>query len=205
MKEANIWREIPIFADRALRETPVNKPAHARQIAYGANYSAGEYLLRFLWWLAIPAFRFSPRPLYGWRNLLLRLFGASIGKGVRIYPSARITFPWNLEIGARSVISWDVKIYNLGRICVGSDTIISQYAHLCAGNHDFRARDFRLLRVPITIGNAVWLAADVFVAPGVTVGDGCVVYARSVVIRDLPAYTLCAGHPARVLTNIGKS
>lgn len=173
-----------------------------RQIAYGSNYTFSEYLNRFLWWLAQPAFRFSPRLFYFWRNNLLRLFGARIGPGVKIYPSARITFPWNLEVGPRSVIAWDVVLYNLGPIKIGADVIISQYAHLCAGNHDFRSADFRLLRDPICICDRVWIAADVFIGPGVTVGAGSVVYARSVVTGDVPERSVYAGHPAKLVSKI---
>ena len=78
-------------------------------------------------------------------------------------------------------------------------TIISQYAHPCAGNHDIYSKDFKLLKTPITIGNMVWIATDVFVAPGVSIGDRSVIYARSVVINDVPGDCIAGGHPAKVL------
>jgi putative colanic acid biosynthesis acetyltransferase WcaF len=137
--------------------------------------------------------------LYGWRNFLLRIFGARIGRGVKIYPSAEIMFPWNLEIGDHTVISWKVIVYNLGRITIGSGTIISQYVHLCAGNHDFKSPEFKLLKTPIVIGSHVWIAADAFVGPGVVVGNNAVVYARSVVVKDVQESAIVAGHPAVVL------
>jgi putative colanic acid biosynthesis acetyltransferase WcaF len=170
-----------------------------QEISYGSNYSKKEYLLRFLWLCAWPLFRCSPRLFYGWRNMILRIFGAHIGKDVKIYPSADIMFPWNLEIGDHTVISWNVIIYNLGKITIGRDTIISQYTHLCAGNHDFKSPDFTLLKTPITIGNRVWIAADVFIGPGVNLGDHSVVYARSVVVKDISADSIVAGHPAEVI------
>ena len=130
---------------------------------------------------------------------MLRLFGAKIGRGGKIYPSADIMFPWNLEIGDHAVISWKVIIYNLGKITIGPNTIISQYVHLCAGNHDYKSQDFRLLKTPIVIGKNVWIAADAFVGPGVVVGDNAVVYARSVVVKDVPENTVVGGHPAVVV------
>jgi putative colanic acid biosynthesis acetyltransferase WcaF len=175
----------------------MNKPS--RNIPYGKNYSKGEYIKRLLWSLVWPLFRFSPRLLYGWRNFLLRLFGACIGKDVKIYPSASITFPWNLEIGDQAVISWGVKLYNLGRVTIGRDTIVSQYTHICAGNHDYTTPDFKLLKTPITVGNHVWIAADVFVGPGVRVGDNSVVLARSVLVKDVEPRTVVAGHPAKAV------
>ncbi len=172
---------------------------NTQKINYASNYTPKEYLLRFLWACVWPVFRCSPRLLYGWRNLLLRIFGARIGRGVRIYPSADIMFPWNLEIGDQTVISWKVILYNLGKITIGSSTIISQYVHLCAGNHDYRSPDFKLLKTPIVIGSKVWIAADAFIGPGVSVGDNAVVYARAVVVKDVPENAVVAGHPAGVV------
>jgi len=84
-------------------------------------------------------------------------------------------------------------------ILIGQRAVISQGAHLCAGTHDFEAPGFPLLTKPITVGDHAWLAAEVFVHPGVTIGEGCVVGARSVVTKDLPAWTVCSGFPAKPL------
>ncbi|MGC4020639.1 MAG: hypothetical protein QM734_01180 [Cyclobacteriaceae bacterium] len=72
-----------------------------------------------------------------------------------------------LEIGDNSTISWDIKVYNLGFSQIGSNTMISQSSHLCGGTHDFRSKDFELIRTGFTIGNKVWIAADAFVGPGI--------------------------------------
>lgn len=149
-------------------------------------------------------FRFSPRMLYGWRNVLLRIFGAEIGKNVKIYPSARITFPWLLRLEDNVVISWDVKVYNLGTITIGDNSVISQYAHLCGGNHDYQTPSFTLLRTGLTIGKNVWVASDAFIGPGVVVGDNAVVGARAVVTSNVEANTLVAGNPAKVIRQITK-
>ena len=161
-------------------------------------YTNRELLLRIIWAFIAPVFfRWSPRLLYGWRNIILRLFGAKIGKKVQIFPSARIMYPWLLEVGDRSVISWDVKVYNPGKIIIGTNTVISQYSHLCAATHDYESENFQLLKQPIHIGSNVWVATEAFIGPGVQIGDGVVVAARSVVIRDVPSLTLVAGNPAR--------
>ena len=168
-------------------------------------YSNKETFLRIVWAFIEPVFfRLSPRLFYGWRNFILRLFGAKIGRGVKIYPSAKITFPWLLIVEDNVVISWHVKVYNLGPVFIGSRTVISQYAHLCGGTHDFQNPDFLLLRTGLRIGANVWVAADAFVGPGVNIGDNVVVGARSVVLRDVEANTLVAGNPAKPVRKIEK-
>ncbi|HLT72541.1 MAG TPA: hypothetical protein VKZ75_07795 [Cyclobacteriaceae bacterium] len=163
-------------------------------------YSNRELLLRVVWGIVEPLFfRYSPRLLYGWRNMLLRLMGARIGKGVQIFPSVRIFAPWLLDVGDHSVIAWGVKVYNLGRISIGQHTVVSQFAHLCGGTHDYESDTFTLLRTGLTIGSHVWIAADAFVGPDVHVNDYAVVAARSVVIRNVERGGIVGGNPARVL------
>lgn len=163
-------------------------------------YSNKEILLRVIWVVLCPMlFRYSFRLFYGWRNFILRLMGARIGKNVKIYPSARIMYPWLLEIGDNTTISWDVKVYNLAFSKIGSDTMISQYSHLCGGTHNFRSTNFDLIRTGFTIGNNVWIAADAFVGPGVTVNDGAIVAARAVVVKDVEKGTIVGGNPAKLI------
>lgn len=161
-------------------------------------YSNREIFYRLVWAAVRPLFfRWSPRLFYGWRNFVLRVMGAKIGNKVQVFPSARIMYPWLLEVGERSVISWDVKVYNPGKITIGKNTVISQYSHLCAATHNYTSPDFLLLKKPITIGDNVWIAADAFIGPGVSIQDGAVVAARAVVVHDVPARAVVAGNPAR--------
>ena len=163
-------------------------------------YTTWEYLIRFLWFVIEPFFfSFSPRLFYGWRNTVLRLMGAKIGKGVKIYPSAQIMYPWLLEIGDYTTISWEVKVYNLAFSKIGSNTMISQYSHLCGGTHDYKSKNFDLIRTGFTIGNHVWIAADAFIGPGVVVHDHAVVAARAVVIRNVEARSIVGGNPAKAI------
>jgi putative colanic acid biosynthesis acetyltransferase WcaF len=161
-------------------------------------YSRKEIILRLIWSLInLFFFRCSPRLLYGWRNFLLRLMGAKIGRGVKIFPSAIITFPWLLEIKDKAVISWGVRIYNLGKITIGEKTIISQYAHLCGGTHDIKKPGFVLLRTGLEIGDGVWIAADAFIGPDVHIGERAIVGARAVVVKDIEPGNIVAGNPAK--------
>jgi putative colanic acid biosynthesis acetyltransferase WcaF len=113
-----------------------------------------------------------------------------------MYPSARIYFPWNIELGDWSAVGENTLVYNLGRITIGKKVTISHGAHLCAGSHDYRMPDMPLLKPPITIGDQAWICADAFVGPGVTVGEGAVVGARAVVVKDVEPWTIVAGNPA---------
>ncbi len=150
-----------------------------------------------LWWIVqATLFGASPQFMFGWRRLLLRLFGAHIGREVLIRPSARITYPWKLRVGEYSWIGDDVVLYTLGHIDIGSHVVVSQRSYLCAAQHDHRSPSFDMQARRITIADEVWLATDVFVAPGVTIGHSTVVGARSSVFRSLPPMRICFGSPA---------
>jgi len=151
-----------------------------------------------LWWLVqATLFRGSPQVLYGWRRFLLRCFGCRLGPGVLIRPSATITYPWKVTIGAHCWIGDDVVLYSLGEIRVGANTAISQRAYLCAASRDHTRREFPIRAAPVTLEDEVWIATDVFVGPGVTIGRGAVVGARSSVFADLPGGMVALGTPAR--------
>lgn len=160
-------------------------------------YTRREYIGRAMWALVTPLFRFSPRPLFGWRRWLLRCFGAQVGSAVHIDPSARIEIPWNLDIGDGAAIGAHAWVYSLGRVRIGARATVSHRAHLCAGTHDYTDRSLPLLRTGLSIGADAWVCSDAFVGPGVVVGDGAVVGAAAVATRDVAPWSVVAGNPAR--------
>jgi putative colanic acid biosynthesis acetyltransferase WcaF len=148
------------------------------------NFRGRSTLVVQLWWFVqATLFRGLPQVFYGFRRWLLRRFGACVGKGAIIRPSATLTYPWRIKIGD---YSW-----------IGDDVVVSQRSYLCAGTHDYRSQAFDIKGSPIVIEDKAWIAADVFVAPGVRVGEGAVVGARSSVFTDLPGMMVCSGSPAR--------
>lgn len=152
-----------------------------------------------LWWLVQSSlFALSPQVLYRWRVWLLRLFGAKIGKGVIIRPSVRITYPWKLTIGDHCHIGDHAELYSLGEIEIGDCAVVSQRSYICTGSHDYTSPTFDIYAKKIVIESEAWVATDVFVAPGVRIGHGAVVGARSSVFSDVPAGMICYGSPARV-------
>lgn len=174
------------------------------RIDISANRKSKKYSLtiltkRIFWTLVLPIFRFSPRPLFGLRRNLLRLFGARIGKNVNIYGSAIIYMPWNLEINDWASIGEDAYIYNLGKVYIDRYVTVSQRAHLCAGTHDYTRADLPLLKLPIRIGEQAWVCADAFIGPNVTIGEGSIIGARAVVTKNVDAWTIVAGNPAKTI------
>lgn len=160
----------------------------------------GELFRRALWeCVQLPFYPLRPRALSGLRVVLLRMFGAKIGKNVLICGGVRVHVPWNLELGDYAAIGDKVEIYNLAPIRIGAHTTVSQHAYLCASSHDYTRSDFPLYSLPITVGAQAWVAAGAFVAAGVTIGEGSVIGARSVVLRDVPPWTVAAGNPCKLI------
>ncbi|MFW6358597.1 MAG: hormogonium polysaccharide biosynthesis acetyltransferase HpsU [Chroococcales cyanobacterium] len=149
-----------------------------------------------LWWLVQAiAFPLSLHSAHRFRCAILRLFGAKIGQGVMIRPTARFTYPWKVEIGDYSWIGDDVVFYSLDNIFIGSHSVISQECYLCTGSHDMQDKTFNLITRPIKIGNGVWVAADCFIGPDVHIGANAVIGARSTVFKDIPAEQVAWGNP----------
>src|ERR1700730_10766842 len=155
---------------------------------------------RLLWGLVFHSlYRPSPNFLHAWRRMLLRLFGAKIGAGAHPYPHAKIWAPWNLTMGENSCLANDVDCYCVASVTIGCNAIVSQYSYLCAASHDYETDDFHLVSAPIVIRPSAWVGADCFIGPGVEVGEGAVVGARSTVVRDVPPKAVVVGNPARIV------
>ncbi|NEX20804.1 putative colanic acid biosynthesis acetyltransferase [Thiorhodococcus mannitoliphagus] len=166
---------------------------HTRPKVLSLANKLGRTVWGVVWWLL---YRPSPSILHGWRRILLRVFGARIGRGAHPYPSAKIWAPWNLVMGDFSCLSHHVDCYCVDRISLGRNSTVSQYSFLCTASHDYTKETMPLMTAPITVGADAWITADVFVGPGVTIGDGVVVTARSSVFDDLPSWTVVRGNPA---------
>jgi putative colanic acid biosynthesis acetyltransferase WcaF len=162
----------------------------------GPSFSLRNRLGRLVWGISSTLlFRYSPKPLHKWRSFLLRCFGAKVGHGVHVYPKVIIWAPWNLELADGCGIANGVTLYCQDKITIGYQTVVSQGAHLVTGTHDYSKAGFPLVTKPIHIGGQAWIATEVFIHPGVTIGNGCVIGARAVVAKDMPEWMVCAGHP----------
>ncbi|MFZ4395607.1 MAG: putative colanic acid biosynthesis acetyltransferase [Kiritimatiellia bacterium] len=167
---------------------------------YRNRHGLKNKLGRLLWtatWLLF--FRPTPAALNTWRVLLLRLFGARMGRHCVVRPTCRIWAPWNLEMGDYACLSFDVDCYSVDTIVLGANVTISQYVFLCTASHDIADPHMELVTAPIHVGDGAWIAAKAFVGPGVKVGDGAVVGACAVVTRDVKPWTVVGGNPVRFI------
>ena len=168
---------------------------------YKDNYSFGNKTRRLLWqttWFLL--FRPFGLPIFHrWRRFVLRLFGAKIGRGSKIYASVRIWAPWNLEIGILTAVGPHCEIYNPGKVVLGNKVVISQYSFLCTATHDYTTVANRLYWKNITVGDYGWVAARAFIGPGVNVGEYAIVGATASVYKDVEPYCVVGGNPARII------
>lgn len=163
-------------------------------------YSQWEYLRRFAWSLVNFLFIKTSLPrAFAWRRFWLQRFGATLDPTCRTRPSTHIVHPWLLTMGPHSTIGDRVRVYNLGPISIGSHSVVSQNAHLCAGTHDYTKSNLPLTRAPITIGHGVWICADAFIGPNVTINNNSMVAARAVVTKEVPPGVIVAGNPAQIV------
>lgn len=170
---------------------------------YINEFTRKQKLKRALWNICkilffiptIPRLRIFNR----WRNLVLRIWGTRTHPTSIFFPSTRIWAPWNLSTGRSVAIDEDVDLYNVAPIRIGHFVSISRRAFLCTASHDISNIRRPLTYSPITIGNGVWIGAEAIICPGVTIGDGAVIAAGAVVTKDVPAWTVVGGNPARFI------
>lgn len=162
-------------------------------------------LIISLWrWIGMPLMKhlpcetFGERYFNGFKIRLLRLFGARIGKGA-VIRACEIYYPWNLEIGDHVWIGYEANLYTLVPIRLGNNTCVSQRAFLCTGSHDICEPHFGLQVGEITLKDGAWAGACCFIGPGVTLHEGAVAAAGSVVVKDIPEMTIAGGNPAKVI------
>jgi len=169
--------------------------------AIPSSHGLADRLMRAAWggvWLV--AFRPTPRFCHGWRRWILKRMGAKIGRGAAIHPSVQIWAPWNLEMGDFAAIGPHVDCYSVDKVTLGPGSVVSQYVHLCTATHDYTSRDLPLRTAPIVVGKEAWICTGAFLGPGVQVGEGAVVGARSAVHKGaVKPWTVVGGNPARFL------
>jgi maltose O-acetyltransferase len=134
------------------------------------------------------------------RSAVLSELLAAIGPGSEVLSPFHCDYGYRIEIGARSFVNFGAVILDSSLVRIGDDVQIGPGAQLVTPNHPLDAESRRTSleqAAPIVIGHDAWLAARVTVLPGVTIGDGAVIGAGSLVLDDMPAGHLCFGSPCR--------
>lgn len=173
----------------------------SQKSAYDSPWSVYIRAKVFLWnlvWLLF--FRPTPKYFISWRNFLLGLFGCKISGKPFVSQSAVIKMPWNLTLQDRACLGPKSEVYNLGKVTLKSRSTVSQYAYLCGGTHDFSSSVLPLVIGDIIVGEDAFIGAHAFIMPGIRVGDGAVIGACSVVTKDMPDWTICAGNPCKPIS-----
>ena len=169
---------------------------------YKNRHSLGSKIARVIWnitWALF--FRTTPRGnlFRPWRIALLKMFGANVKWTSNVLPSCRIWQPWKLTMGEYACLGEDVDCYTVDVIEIGDQATVSQGVKLCCASHDVSSPIMELTYAPIKIGANAWVAGWSIVLPGVTIGEGAVVAAGAVVTKDVPAWAVVAGNPAKVV------
>lgn len=155
-----------------------------------------ECLMRLL--LSLPRYRL----LNSLKAFFLTRMGASIGKRPIFYPGVWIAPGRNLVLGDDVDLALDVLITTSGGVAIGDRTLIGYRAQIISANHKIPEGRGRIFgsghdAAQVTIGCDVWVGGNSMIMPGVTIGDGAVVAAGSVVTKDVPKYTIVGGVPAK--------
>lgn len=151
---------------------------------------------RACWFLCNGLFFKTAFHFYSFKVILLRIFGARVGKNVIIKPHVNIKFPWRLHLGDNVWIGEQVWIDNLDIVSVGNNVCISQGAFLLCGNHNYKKETFDLITGKITLEDGVWIGAKSIVCGNVVCKSHSVLLVQSVAVTDLEAYGIYRGNPA---------
>lgn len=171
------------------------------RVMFVSPYTTANRMKRMVWtacWMLL-ARPFPKSTLMPWKRFLLRLFGAKVAKNANIYASATIFMPWHLEMKDHACLASGVDCYNAAPVVIGAYATVSQRSYLCTASHNISSRRYEQIEKPIVVEDYAWVAAEAFVGPGVTIGQGAVVGARAAVFKDVEPWTVVGGNPARVV------
>ena len=152
-------------------------------------------------WLLIQnsLFRIIPHKLNFFRIKILRIFGGKIKNNCFIHPSATIYMPWNLEMDEFSSIDFDSIIYSLDKVKIGKFVSISYKSNINTGSHDISDPEFKLITKPVIINDGAFIGTEVYISPGVIIGEMTVIGARTVVTKNMPNNMICVGNPCKAI------
>jgi len=182
--------------------TDLNKEViHIKERDFISPYTTKDRIRRMIWniFWTIFAKPFPKSIASKWKRFILRSFGAKVANTAKVYSSAKIFMPWNLEMDEYSCIGDNVDCYNAAKIYLGKYVTISNYTYLCTASHNIMSSKHEQTEKPIYIGDNAWIASGVFIGPGVTIGEGVVVGAWAAVFKDIDPWCVVGGNPAKFI------
>ena len=136
-------------------------------------------------------------------ELFSKLTGVEVDPSFRLFPPFYSDCGKNIRVGKNVFINACCKFQDQGGIRIGDNCLIGHNVTLATLNHDFNPDNrTAIYPKPVRIGNNVWIGSDSTILPGITIGDGAIIGAGSVVTKDVPANTIVAGNPARKMKHL---
>lgn len=148
--------------------------------------------------------RLRPSQTERMREIIREILG-KCGERFHINQPFRCDYGCNIEVGEDFFANFNLTILDEAKVTIGDNCFIGPNVSIFTACHPLEAEERNKgveWAEPVTIGDSVWFGGDVTVCPGVTIGDGCVIGAGSVVTRDIPPHTVAVGTPARVIKKI---
>ena len=137
------------------------------------------------------------------RDLFSQIIGKPVDDTFTLFPPFYTDFGKNITVSKGVFFNSGCRLQDQGGITIGEGSLLGHNVVLATLNHEMDPAHRKDMHPePIVIGKHVWIGANATVCPGVTIGDGAVVAAGAVVTRDVPAYTMVGGVPARVLKTV---
>lgn len=144
-------------------------------------------------------------PSHTIRNYIYKyVFCISIKSNATIYFGSEFRAPYNIEIGAGSIIGDNCLIDGRCGVSIGENVNLSSEVRIWTLQHDMQDADFCSVGGSVKIGDRAWISSNVIILPSVTVGEGAVIAAGAVVTRDCEPYTVYGGVPAKKISERSK-
>lgn len=138
-------------------------------------------------------------PFHSVRLFFYTLSGVKIGKGTALHMWTNFFNPRNISIGDDTIVGDHAFLDGREKLTIGNHTDIASYVMIYNSEHNLESAEFTAVEEPVKIGNFVFIGPRVIILPGVTIGDGAVIAAGAVVTKDVEAYTIVGGVPAKLI------